>query len=349
MLRQFFSNDRSRYTELVELAYRSVLHRPADADGLANYAAQLASGQLDAEGLLRSLMLSEEYTALSRRLSGEALFHGVAPRLSLSEPVRKLSAALAASSVITWADYIAAWQSVFSNPAYPLVIGQDEYGVTHQRRFFETINALAILGAGRSGARLLEFGASDFSVLYRRFFSASTLAIADRPVPEDYIGFTENVARNKLGASEFYAIDLQAAQQFDSLLGNMPRFSHILFCEVLEHLVVNPVEIIKFLISLLNDDGILYLTTPNFFRKQNLEKISQRINPQEIYPQGSGNWDAHFHHREFDIRELTAFAKAAQAEVKACYFSDCWDTGQGNQYDDESLGNIVMVLGRDTN
>ncbi|NDC09619.1 MAG: DUF4214 domain-containing protein [Oxalobacteraceae bacterium] len=346
MLRKFFSKDASDFTDLVSLVYRAALHREPDAGGLAMYAAQLASGQLDAAGLLQALIESDEYAALARHRASEALTTGAAAPLNLPAPVSALSARLAACESIIWADYLAAWRQVFDNPSHPLIIGQREYGVTHQRRFFETLNALAILGAGSSGARLLEFGASDFSVLYRRFFKDATLAIADRPVPDDYIGFTADVAQGKLGAADFFTIDLQAPAQFDALAASMPRFSHILFCEVLEHLVVNPVEVIRFLMSLLREEGVLYLTTPNFFRRENVEKMMRRVNPQEVYPAGDGNWDAHFHHREFDMRELLSFATEAGGELRACYFSACWDTPNEASHQDETSGNLVLVLAR---
>lgn len=344
MLRQFFSKDAGQYNDLVRLAYRSVLHREPDAGGLVMYAAQLAAGQLDAAGLLKALRESDEFSQLERQLAGQSVWSGAAPPLNLPAPAHALSAQLAACGHITWDEYLAAWRSVFENPAYSLIIGQRDYGVTHQRRFFETMNALAMLGAGAGNARLLEFGASDFSVLYRRFFKNATVSIADRPVPADYIGFTAEVARNKLGATDFYSIDLQAPAAFDALARAMPKFSHILFCEVLEHLVVNPVEVIRFLLSLLQDDGTLYLTTPNFYRRENLEKIIRRENPQAVYPARDGNWDAHFHYREFDMRELIAFATAAGAEVRAAYFSGCWEAPGQAATDADDLGNLVLVL-----
>ena len=344
MLRKFFSSEKARYAELVELAYLSVLHRSPDAGGLETYTAQLAAGQLDAAGLLRALTVSDEFLRLSERLAGGALLDGTAAPLDLTDAARRLSDHLAACAAVSWEDYLAAWRDVFENPAHPLIIGQREYGVTHQQRFFETINALVILGAAREQSRLLEFGASDFSALYRRFFPQLMLAIADRPVADDYIGFTAEVAHSKLGASTFHSIDLQAPEQFASLSASLPRYTHILFCEVLEHLVVNPVEVLRFLLSLLEQDGVLYLTTPNFFRRENLEKVSNRVNPQEVYPASGGNWDAHFHHREFGVRELLAFAEAAGGRVQACYFSSCWDAPGLASGHDESLGNIVMVL-----
>ncbi len=359
MLRKLFSGDASRHAELVELAYRTVLQRAPDAEGLATYTAQLATGQLDAAGLLKALSDSPEFAALTSRLAGDtrgvtaapaltppALTPPALPAIALTPMQQALSSALAASTAIDWASYTARWRELFENPAYPLIIGQQDYGRIHQRRFFETLNALALLGAEREGTRILEFGASDFSALYRQFFPQATLAIADRPVPEDYIGFTAEVALNKLGASDWHTVDLQAPEQFASLTAALPRYTHLLFCEVLEHLVVNPVELLRFLLSLLTEDGVLYLTTPNFFRRENLQKIQQHANPQAVYPASGGNWDAHFHHREFAVRELLDFADQAGAVIRACCFSACWDPVGTVAGSDETLGNIVLVLAR---
>jgi hypothetical protein len=95
--------------------------------------------------------------------------------------------------------------------------------------------------------------------------------------------------------------------------------------EVLEHLVVNPVEFLGSLINLLAAGGFLYLTTPNFFRLENLEKINCRINPQVVFPKRGENFDAHHHYREYDMEELVRFVGEAGGKVVARYFSGCWD------------------------
>ncbi len=100
MLRKFFSSDKARYAELVDLAYRSVLHRSPDAGGLETYTAQLAAGQLDAAGLLQALTASDEFLRLSERVTGGALLGGAAAPLALTDAARNLSDDLAACAAV---------------------------------------------------------------------------------------------------------------------------------------------------------------------------------------------------------------------------------------------------------
>ena len=206
-----------------------------------------------------------------------------------------------------------------------LVVGQDTYLPQHKERFWELFQACGHLLTQRTNPRLLEFGSSEFSVLYKRFFPNAAVHLSDRPTPPDYIGFTEALARQKLACDDYFAIDLE---QVDSLPTGGPvpgSYDLILLCEVLEHLVVNPVDLLRALLALLKPDGRLYLTTPNLFRAENQRKWIVGENPQAVYPTRNQNWDRHHHHREYGAAELLRFIRAAGGRALAFYYSDCWD------------------------
>jgi hypothetical protein len=118
----------------------------------------------------------------------------------------------------------------------------------------------------------------------------------------------------------------------------------VLFAEVLEHLVVHPVEVLTPLLSLLRPGGYLYLTTPNFFRRQNRRRMAAWDNPQEVYPRGDGNWDLHYHHREYGHREMFRFVEAAGGVTRAFYFSACWDDPDDLPDNPAEYGNMVFVI-----
>jgi 2-polyprenyl-3-methyl-5-hydroxy-6-metoxy-1,4-benzoquinol methylase len=50
-------------------------------------------------------------------------------------------------------------------------------------------------------------------------------------------------------------------------------FDVILFCEVIEHLIENPIFALNNLYRVLKPNGTLILTTPNVFRYDNLKKF----------------------------------------------------------------------------
>ena len=121
-------------------------------------------------------------------------------------------------------------------------------------------------------------------------------------------------------------VDLHADLQSPGIvLDRHGPFDLVVFTEVLEHLSRHPVEVLRFLLKRLTFRGSLYLTTPNAFSHGKLQLIGRRRNPQQVFPRGDENWDAHYHSREYSMSELVEFVKEARGRVRAVHFSSCWD------------------------
>lgn len=253
-----------------------------------------------------------------------------------------ITAALQAGDHLDEAAYEAAYAAKLQDEA-ALIIGQREYLPQHKQRFRELFRACSYLLAQRPSPKLLELGASEFSAFYKQLIPNLTFHLSDRPTPDDYIGFTERVGMQRLGCDRYFAIDLEEPAQIGASGG--PRagdYDLIVFAEVIEHLVVSPVDLLSALLTLLKPDGFLYLTTPNLFRAENREKWLALENPQQVFPAADGNWDRHHHHREYGAAELLRFARQAGGEVVAFYYSDCWD--QSTELADDERGNLVFVI-----
>lgn len=253
-----------------------------------------------------------------------------------------ISITLQRSEHLDDAAYEAAYATALEDET-ALIIGQREYLPQHKMRFRELFNACTWLLAGRPNPTLLEFGASEFSAFYKQLIPSLRLHLSDRPTPPDYIGFTEDVCRKRLGCDAYFSIDLE---QPNSLLINSgisrQGYDCVVLAEVLEHLVVNPVELLRSLLALLKRDGVLYLTTPNLFRAENREKWLALENPQQVFPAADGNWDRHHHHREYGAAELLRFTQEAGGQVVAFYYSDCWD--QHPDLAEDERGNLVFLI-----
>lgn len=182
----------------------------------------------------------------------------------IDDETGRISSLLEQSASLERADYERAWREIFDS-GRDLIIGQDEYGKVHKERFWELLNAVHLQISGKERPRLMEFGASEFSALYKRFFPHSVLHLSDRPTPADYIGFTETVCRRIAACEAFFALDLETPDFLEKNPGLSGSYDLILFAEVLEHLVVNPVDLMRRLLRMLRPGGSLYLTTPNFF------------------------------------------------------------------------------------
>src|SRR4029079_3990266 len=88
---------------------------------------------------------------------------------------------------------------------------------------------------------------------------------------------------------------------------------------------LNPVELFGELLSLLAPNGLLYLTTPNFFALYHLQQLAVFDTPLGIFPRRGENQAAGLHFREYTMLELIDFLTQAGGEIVKAYFSDCWD------------------------
>jgi len=219
------------------------------------------------------------------------------------------------------------------------VTGQTDYIQDHSRRFHELIRAVCFMLSGKKAPVILDVGVSLFSCLYRCFIPDVFLITLDRPVPPDYPGFRCDVVERLIGSN----IHIELDHEHPELALYANRIDLVVFTEVLEHLDAHPVPLLESFRNLLAPDGWLYLTTPNFFRKENLIKLMNGENPLPCYPPGDGNWDAHHHHREYTMKELLTFATSAGLEVRAFYASDCWDSPD-DVLPEEHRSNLVLIL-----
>lgn len=239
------------------------------------------------------------------------------------------------------AEYETLWRRKFADrPANSL-----EYLQAHRERYYELFNSLNYLLRGRPrDADVLEVGVSEYLSLYKSFFPDIRLATLDRPLTDN--GADEGWSKQIGNVDRHYNANLNA-EALSPAWGNPPlgQFDLIVCTEVIEHLVVNPVEFLEGLIGLLKARGLLYLTTPNFFRFDNLEKIDRRENPLAVYPRRGGNWDAHHHFREFSMDELVRFAEEAGGKIFMQYFSACWDGPAVRRGTPSRRSNLVLVIG----
>jgi len=324
---------------LVGLVYPLILKRNADSQGLIDYSQKLHQGLLTPAGLIQELMASDEY---QRAQDGYDYLSDGSVKDYFSDEVLALSAHLEACKYVDSNDYEEAWQLVF-NSDRKLIIGQQEYGKQHKQRFWELVNAMGLLLQSIAQPQVLEFGVSEFSGLYGKLFPHMQFNTSDRPTADDYIGFTEVVCKQLVGGdhlpldlTDTHALNLFAQQQ-------KGRFDLILLTEVLEHLCIHPVDILRPLIQALSSQGLLYLTTPNFFALEKRQLMQRWLNPQEVYPEADGNWDGHHHHREYCLTEMLPFIEQAGGRLKGFYYSGCWEPQPCNNPNDRA--NMVFVIG----
>ena len=311
-------------SEIVRHAFVALLGREPDDEGLRFYIDHLIHGRLTIDGFLQQLVASREFREKSAAF-GYSLERDEVLTPYLTDPaVRDLSSRLA----VVDRQGLESFDELVARALgeADLVTGQREYVAEHGVRFLELFHAARVLTAGIGQPRVLEFGASVFSAFYKSLLPGSRLVIADRPVVEGYPGFDEALCERIAQPEAFVPVDLLADLHSPGIvLDRHGPFDLVVFTEVLEHLSRHPVEVLRFLLKRLTFRGSLYLTTPNAFSHGKLHLIGKRRNPQQVFPRGDGNWDAHYHSREYSMSELVEFVREAGGRIRALYFSSCWD------------------------
>lgn len=329
--RLFASRVPQRNESFVKMAYRAVLLREADADGLKHYAALLDAGSLQHADVLQELLGSGNFPH-NYSIEKDDQYAGF-----LSEEVKQRSIDLATHVPFSAADM---------DNSVPGLVGL-EYYEFHKARFLEMMNALAFVEQTLKGPlKILEVGSIFSTKIAHTLFADSRISTIDI-LEVDQIGYGDVFALKDL-VNRHYKVDLVKDDLEKVQLEEQGKFDVVLLCEVIEHLLVNPTKILAFLLRQLKPGGFIYVTTPNAFKRDNVRMFNQRRMPFPVYPMTFSHEDAFmFHVREFGMTELLQSARSAGGTVEAFYFSSCWDEPSAAQtMAPHELGNLVALIQR---
>ena len=118
-------------------------------------------------------------------------------------------------------------------------------------------------------------------------------------------------------------------------------FDVILFCEVLEHLIVDPMEALRRIKDKLAPGGTLILTTPNVNR---LENISKMLCGSNIYDPYSGYGVYGRHNREYNKHELMLLMEQCGFDVEIMYTSDVHENHAPDFLDPDKYKSIIFNI-----
>jgi len=96
-------------------------------------------------------------------------------------------------------------------------------------------------------------------------------------------------------------------------------FDVVVFCEIIEHLLMNPVHTLKEINRVLKPGGLLLVTTPNVARLGNVLAMSDGLS---IYDPYSGYGPYGRHNREFSMHELVQLLKFSGFTPETTFTAD---------------------------
>lgn len=197
------------------------------------------------------------------------------------------------------------------------------YATEDFERFVHTWG-LADALTGRRNDRCLELGANPyFTTMLLRRFTALDLTLANYFGPNTPTGPLDQVVCFtdwRTGSPERTVF---ATHHFNIEKDSFPfpdaSFDLVLFCEILEHLLEDPLCVLLEIGRVLKAGGALILTTPNVAR---LENVARLLVGENIYDPYSAYGPYGRHNREYTLAELRRLLQHAGFAVEQAFSAD---------------------------
>jgi len=118
------------------------------------------------------------------------------------------------------------------------------------------------------------------------------------------------------------------------------EFDVVLFCEIIEHLIKDPVAVLREIKRILKPEGTLILTTPNANRLENITKMIAGVNIFDVYS-GYGVYGRH--NREYNKHELYLLLSYLGFDIQSMFSADVYPN-QANDY--SSITKLKPILSK---
>lgn len=281
--------------------YKEVLKRPPDAIGLSHYLKHIKEERISKNDLSNILKSSEEYAKL---ISSSKIETNV---IDVTKGTKEqLNSEINNSNLKTLKEYLENCR-IIHGPK-----GELHDYVTDA--FYRFVKTLQMIPTSKTG-KLLEIGSNPYflTTLLKKFrnfewHGSNYFSTKDTSL-------TQTVVNEKYGDRFSYQSNLFNIEEEKFPFDN-ETFDFVLFCEVIEHLIKDPIHVLNQIHRVLKNNGTLILTTPNVARKSNIEKLEHGKN---IYDPYSNHGIYGRHNREYTKDELIEILTKTGFNVKMVF------------------------------
>ncbi|HZU32538.1 MAG TPA: glycosyltransferase, partial [Candidatus Angelobacter sp.] len=208
--------------------------------------------------------------------------------------------------------------SIVLNKYAPVNGPTHEYFSTHRERY---LACLELLPQGKPGQNLLELGASFHHLtpaLESKGYSVRCADIWDGEKTRNV-----EIVSTDGGEKRVYTVD-----NFDVQQERWPyedaSFDVVLFCEMLEHLNTDPIQVLAEINRVLKKDGLLLLTTPNMASAKSVNYVLEGGSPYVFGHYVPGGLATDRHNREYTAGEVERLVAAAGFDVVSLETCNSW-------------------------
>ena len=189
----------------------------------------------------------------------------------------------------------------------------------------------------KSGQRILELGANPyFTTILLKKFRDGELYLAN------FFDGAQPQGKQSVTIGETGEVIENAYQQFNIETDRFPYgddfFDVILFCEIIEHLLSDPVHALTEIKRVLKPGGTLVLTTPNAARLDNVRKV---IAGENVYDPYSGYGPYGRHNREYVPEDLFGLLSSNGFNIRSLFTAD---VHPGHPSSSVSLSSIAPLV-----
>lgn len=216
------------------------------------------------------------------------------------------------------------------------------YCVSDFRRFVYTFGLVRKASKDIQGGkgRCLELGGNPyFTTMLLKEFTPHELVLANyfgEQHPKgvlsqnvDYLEFQPNHqdrAKPRRIGFEYHHFNIEN----DTFPFEDASFDIILFCEIIEHLLMDPAKVLREIKRVLRPGGQLILTTPNVGR---LENVARMLSGANIYDPYSGYGPYGRHNREYNKHELNMLLTYLGFTIQEMFSADVHENNASHFFD----------------